>query len=137
MKLFKLNFICILLIVLLTACENDNSASHLSSGYINYNFQENVVKSGDLIDVVYFKSEVKAGSYGEIVVCGEPNTEYKITVKYKDNISKSKSLVNKISDKNGIVSWSWKTSAKTKPGTYKVEITQGAELVVQRNFNLY
>ena len=90
MKLYKLNILCILLIVLLTGCSNANTTSHSNSGYINYKFQENVRESDDLIDVVYFKREVKAGSYGKIVVCGKPNTEYKIKVIYATGESKSK-----------------------------------------------
>lgn len=132
----NIGILIVALIILLTACGKNETTSDLNSGQINYKFQENVKEPHDLIEVVYFKSEVTPGSYGEIVARGKPDTEYSIKVIYDKTESKSKGLVTKTADKNGIVSWSWKTGAKTKPGTYKVEITQGAELVVSREFKL-
>ena len=131
--------ICILIFVLallFTGCKNRNDNIVNSSSYTNLNLELNTGKSGDKVEVVYFKDKIKAGSYSKIIIKGNAYTKYSIKVLYNNTQSKSKNLVDKTSDKNGVVSWEWKTVAKTKAGTYKVMIYQGTELVAKRLFSL-
>ena len=62
-----------------------------------------------------------------ITVQGTPNTTYSIAVKYKSGVSKSKDLSDKVSDSNGIVSWTWKVGTKTTSGDWPVTIFHGKQ----------
>ena len=62
-----------------------------------------------------------------IEVIGKPFTEYNIDVIYSTAPSSAKGLENKISDENGIVSWSWKIGPSVKPGSYEITVVGGTE----------
>ena len=62
-----------------------------------------------------------------ISITGLPNTQYSIAVYYNSGKSTAAGLVNKTSDANGHVSWTWKIGSKTNPGTYRAVITGGGE----------
>ncbi len=58
---------------------------------------------------------------------GTPNTEYSNKVYYPSGASSAAGLENKISDKDGFVSWSWKVGGKTKAGEHNIEISGGGQ----------
>lgn len=72
-------------------------------------------------------SPISAGNNATISVRGKPNTGYDIKVYYSSGASTAKGLEQQYSDKDGKVSWTWKIGAKTKAGTYRIEISGGGE----------
>ena len=128
-NLLKISILALVLICLFSGC---NKADTSSSVTIKHEQKE----AKDELEVLYFKNEVNVGNYCQIIIKGKPNEKYYIKVIYASGESKSKNLNLKTADKNGIVSWKWKIGAKTKPGTYKVKIYQGTELIIKRNLKV-
>lgn len=81
--------------------------------------------------LVHFSNTVKCGNKAEIVMCGKPDTEYTIRVTYSSGLSKAKSLKPQSSDKDGYVAWIWTVGAKTKAGSYPVEILENGATVLK------
>ena len=77
------------------------------------------------LELVSLTTPIKAGKSATIEIIGEPDTEYKITVRYSSGASTAKGLEAKMSDKDGKVSWTWRVNANTKPGEYPIEIRSG------------
>lgn len=75
------------------------------------------------------------GSTATVTLNRKPNTEYSIAVYYASGKSSASGLVNKISDENGTVSWTWRISGRTTPGNYKI-IFSGGDETLQMNFTL-
>lgn len=67
-------------------------------------------------------NEVTAGDIATVTVKGEAGKEYSISVFYGSGISEASGLENKVADGSGRVSWSWRVGARTKSGSYKIEI---------------
>ena len=76
----------------------------------------------EIIKLVSYMSKVRTGDEAYITVRGEPNTEYKITVKYSSGASSARGLEPKTSDADGLVTWTWKVSENVIPGEYSIEI---------------
>lgn len=74
------------------------------------------------IKLISLTSPVNNGQTAEIKIKGEPNTVYSIGVYYASK-SSAAGLEDKKSDKLGNVSWSWRVGSRTKPGTYKIIIS--------------
>lgn len=79
------------------------------------------------ISLISITSPISAGSTASITVQGEPDTDYSITVMYSSGPSSADGLETKMSDSDGIVSWSWKIGARTKEGTYRISISGGGK----------
>jgi hypothetical protein len=79
------------------------------------------------IKLANITSPISQGETASISIQGQPNTEYIIALHYSSGNSTAAGLENKISDNNGAVSWSWKIGAKTKTGTYNIDISGGGE----------
>jgi len=62
-----------------------------------------------------------------VEVRGAPETLYEIAVYYSSGKSKAAGLVDKTSDADGYVSWSWKVGGSTKPGDYQLTVAGGGE----------
>ncbi|MBR7083240.1 MAG: pilus assembly protein, partial [Clostridia bacterium] len=78
-------------------------------------------------ELISLTSPVKAGENATITIQGKPNTKYYITVIYKSGPSDAEELNEKISDSNGVVSWTWKVGARTSAGTWKIVIKGGGQ----------
>lgn len=74
-------------------------------------------------------SPISVNQTATLKVCGKPNTEYDIKVVYSSAPSSAKGLENKVSDENGIVSWSWKIGPSVKAGSYNITVEGGEESV--------
>jgi hypothetical protein len=79
------------------------------------------------ISLANLSSSVSPGDEARISIKGQPNTKYTIAVNYSSGISKAASLEDKTSDSNGNISWSWKVGAKTKSGTYNINVRGGGK----------
>lgn len=77
------------------------------------------------ITVTAAPGTVAAGSNASLAIKGRPNTEYSISVYYSSGASKANGLAAAMSDGSGSVSWTWKVSAKTTPGTHRIVISGG------------
>jgi hypothetical protein len=77
------------------------------------------------ITVTSAPGTVAAGSNASLAIKGRPNTEYSISVYYSSGASKANGLAAAMSDGSGSVSWTWKVSAKTTPGTHRIVISGG------------
>lgn len=79
----------------------------------------------DGIVVLTSPETVKRGKNATLEIKGTPNTLYSIKVKYSSGYSSAKGLEDKVSDENGVCSWTWRVGAKTKPGSYNITISDG------------
>ncbi len=89
----------------------------------------------DSIELISLTRKVTAGSSASIKIKGTPNTEYTIYVYYSSGASKAKGLEPQVSNSNGYVEWIWKVGVRTKPGSYKIEITDGS-VTVETSFEV-
>lgn len=79
------------------------------------------------ISLDYLTTPIKINAKATVRIKGKPDTEYKISVFYSSAASTAKGLEAKISDGDGIVSWTWKVGARTKEGDFKIVISGGGE----------
>ncbi len=84
--------------------------------------------SESTISLKSITSPISSNNTATLTIVGKPNTEYDIKVIYTTTESKAKGLENKISDENGIASWSWKIGASVKSGYYKITVSDGTEV---------
>lgn len=81
------------------------------------------------LKILSLTSPISVNQTATIKACGKPNTEYDITVTYSSSPSTANGLENKISDGNGIVSWSWRIGPSVKSGSYDITVKGGGETV--------
>lgn len=79
------------------------------------------------ISLDYLTTPIKINAKATVRIKGKPDTEYKISVFYSSAASTAKGLEAKISDGDGMVSWTWKVGARTKEGDFKIVISGGGE----------
>jgi len=86
-----------------------------------------LICAGDSIDtpseditIISYPKTARRNETVSVTIQALPNTKYHIVVNYKSGPSKSKDLDEKISDANGIVSWTWKVGAKSTAGTFDI-----------------
>lgn len=79
------------------------------------------------ISLDYLTTPIKINAKATVRIKGKPDTEYKISVFYSSAASTAKGLEAKISDSDGMVSWTWKVGARTKEGDFKIVISGGGE----------
>jgi len=79
------------------------------------------------LELISLTSPISHGSNATIVIKGEPNTEYNITVEYKSGPSTAEGLGGKTSDSTGRVSWTWKVGTRTTPGSWPITISGGGQ----------
>ncbi len=152
----RLYFLSLLLIISLSlcACESDEIFGDYSLTYsYNSNTQQtasskteevtdydNKISSNSNISsghkLLSFVDNVNPGEKASIKIEGTPKTEYSIAVFYSSGQSKSKDLLPKVSDSNGIVSWEWRVGINTKPGTYNIIISQNGKTVIKTDFTI-
>lgn len=82
------------------------------------------------LKVTKLTKKVNNNDYATVTIQGKPNTEYKCAVQYTTKWSTAEGLGKKVSDENGVVSWTWKVGAKTKAGDHKIKITGGDEEII-------
>ena len=138
-KPLKLCVIAICLSLLFTSCKSEDVFRDYTLTE-SYNSSAVVIDTTDLSEIVYiadgvtlvdFTPKVTAGDTNSITLKAKSNTEYKIQVEYSSGISKSKSLVPKISDNNGYITWEWQVGAKCKAGRFPIRIYQSDDLVFE------
>lgn len=79
------------------------------------------------ISLDYLTTPIKINAKATVRIKGKPDTEYSISVFYSSAASTAKGLEAKISDGDGMVSWTWKVGARTKEGEYRIVISGGGE----------
>ena len=94
--------------------------SYLSSGKTIKFAGSNQSSSGSFAS---YPAAVNRGEYATVKYRGAANTKYTITVYYSSGASTADGLGTKTSDSSGNVSWTWKVGNKTKPGTYRIQVT--------------
>lgn len=95
----------------------------------NVNRKEyNVFLNGDLrLKVIEYTDKVYPGDVGYLKLQGEPNTDYKLTVKYYSGYSKADGVGTKTSNSKGIVSWRWRIGSRTSSGDFKIYISNNRQ----------
>lgn len=83
------------------------------------------VDAGDSIVIINAPDKIKKGSKATVEIKGVPGTVYSIKVKYSSGYSSAKGLEPKTADGNGFCSWTWRVSGLTKPGNYRIELSDG------------
>lgn len=126
----------ILLIIPLLLCScrtGDLLTLYTDDGYGGSDNQSGVSTSSPTpsgaITLVSMTEEVNAGDVATVTVMGEANKKYSITVHYSSGESVASGLESKTSSSDGTVSWSWKVGARTRAGSYKIEIRCENELL--------
>lgn len=95
----------------------------------NINRKEyNVFLHGDLrLKVIEYTDKVYPGDMGYLKLQGDPNTDYRLTVKYYSGYSKAEGIGTKTSNNKGIVSWRWRIGTNTYIGNYYIYISDKRE----------
>lgn len=103
---------------------DSTAAAPSSTGASSAGSQTSAGSSGSDLKLIDITSTVSAGSEASVSVQGLPDTKYSISLHYSLG-GKTPSLEDKVSDANGIVSWTWEINEETAAGTCQVEITGG------------
>ena len=90
---------------------------------------ETTYVSGGIIQL-RLTSKASINNDDTLEILGKPNTKYRISVYYKTKPSQAKGLVEKESDANGYVSWTWRVGASVQPGSYQIQVVGGGETFV-------
>lgn len=90
---------------------------------------ETTYVSGGIIQL-RLTSKASINNDATLEILGKPNTKYRINVYYKTKPSQAKGLVEKESDENGYVSWTWRVGASVQPGSYRIQVVGGGETFV-------
>ena len=83
------------------------------------------VDTGNPIVIINAPDKIEKGSKATVEIKGTPGTVYSIKVKYSSGYSSAKGLEPKTADENGLCSWTWRVSGSTKPGNYRIELSDG------------
>lgn len=78
------------------------------------------------VHVVALTKNITPGKTATIIIQGEPQTTYSISVQYKSGLSKAAGLHPKKSDDSGLVSWSWIVGTRTTKGQWPILIRKGS-----------
>jgi len=70
-------------------------------------------------------SPVQHNRFATLFFCGEPLTEYSITVLYNSGPSTAQGLESQMTDEIGQALWTWRIGSRTAFGTYRIQITGG------------
>lgn len=79
------------------------------------------------ISLVSMTNPLRRNEDATITIKGKPNTQYSITVYYKSGKSTAKGLESKISNSDGVVSWTWHIGGKTQSGDKGIVINGGGQ----------
>lgn len=90
---------------------------------------ETTYVSGGIIQL-RLTSKASINNDATLEILAKPNTKYRISVYYKTKPSQAKGLVEKESDANGYVSWTWRVGASVQPGSYQIQVVGGGETFV-------
>ncbi|MBD3917258.1 hypothetical protein H8B09_00710 [Paenibacillus sp. PR3] len=66
---------------------------------------------------------VHPGRKATVVVRTNPNTELKLSIRYKSGYSQAKNVGTASSDANGYLQWTWLVSGNTTPGIWRLDVT--------------
>ncbi len=83
---------------------------------------EDETKETIAVTILSLTTPVGNGQMAELEMQGEPNTNYSILVYYSEKPSEAKGLEDKVSDKNGRITWKWRIGSRTKTGEHKIVI---------------
>lgn len=75
--------------------------------------------------ILAFPETVTPGEKATVTIKGQPGVEYTITVYYKSGPATASGLDPMVADADGYVSWTWRVSGRTTPGTYEIVISGG------------
>ena len=112
-----------------TASASITESSAITASATTASATESTVESREPtgISLDYLTTPIKINAKATVRIKGKPDTEYKISVFYSSAASTAKGLEAKISDGDGMVSWTWKVGARTKEGEYRIVISGGGE----------
>lgn len=77
--------------------------------------------------MIEYPATVCRNETATVTIQGKPNTQYSIEVHYKSGVSTAAGLESKVSDGDGMVSWSWKIGGRTSLGTFRIVVSGGGE----------
>ncbi len=86
-------------------------------------FQDEVIQANMNIEVLSVTSPIEANQYATVKAKVPPGATASIRVNYRSGASSASGLEDKQSDSMGNVSWSWKISPNTSPGTWSINIS--------------
>lgn len=66
---------------------------------------------------------VHPGRKATVIVRTNPNTELKLSIRYKSGYSQAKNVGTAVSDANGYLQWTWLVSGNTTPGIWHLDVT--------------
>lgn len=128
----KFLFGMVLFTLILTGCEQETTtvASNSISSKSPSSSPTNVVSATFTLlpsipglKVVSSHLDVSTGQEASLTIQVRPGTKATIEVDYSSGPSQDNSLLPKIADKNGDVTWSWKVPLNTTLGTWNVTVT--------------
>lgn len=102
-----------------------NSRGKVIDSSNTFDNTSSISEESSSLELVSITDSIKLGDEVTLKMKGKENANYKIEVHYKSGISKASGLEDKISDNEGIVSWTWKVSKNVTPGNYEIVVTDG------------
>ncbi len=118
--------------MLLCSCAQEGPMTVISEENVTEMVQTDAETEAPLpvgsLKVISLTEAVAGGQLASVTVKGLPNTEYDITVTYS-SVSEASGLENKVSDSDGLVSWSWRVGSNTNPGRYTIDIQCESEKI--------
>lgn len=79
------------------------------------------------ITVISSHLSLHRGNVAYVTIKGKPKSRGSISVIYKSGPSKAKGLQSKLSNKNGIITWSWLVGGNTTKKTYTIHVYLGGK----------
>ena len=89
------------------------------------------VPDDSAVELIMFTDKVNTGEEAKISIKGKKDTVYSIKLFLSSGLSTSSSLIDKTSDSDGTVSWTWKISANISSGDYPILIEESNKTVLQ------
>ena len=109
---------------------SEKPESSKSSASVSSSEKPESSSASSTISVVSFDNILHRNNDATVKIKAQPNTEYSIDVFYSSGASTAKGLENKVSDENGIISWTWHVGGRTKLGTGKtIKISGGGDSI--------
>lgn len=84
-----------------------------------------VLQVADGFVILSFPETIHPGEKATVAIKGLAGVEYTITVYYKSGPATASGLEPAVADGEGYVSWTWRVSGRTTPGTYEIVISGG------------
>jgi len=97
-------------------------------------FQDEVMNASTNMEILNVTSPIETNQMATVEAKVSSGAAASIRVNYKGGASSASGLEDKKADAEGFVSWSWKVSPNTSPGTWSIVVTCNGESITTDDF---